>query len=132
MPLIVCYQTSMGSEVIFTSALFFLALIALFFAWSVWIANKRPEIATWRLASFKSGLILAPAAIVMLIPGSAHYLRTGTPAEGIWLVANWIGISLWVCVIVTALTGKGRARTLLVVWGILAFLGVFVANSFVP
>ena|SRR5579862_8288687 len=111
-------------------ALFFLpAAISLFFAWSVWIANKRPTIAGWRLATFRWGLIAAVMAMIAFFPGSVQELRTLEPAHGVSLIANWAGLVLWMIGFAGALTGKGWGRITLVFWGILMFVGVFGISS---
>jgi hypothetical protein len=105
---------------------FFLpAAVSLFFAWSVWIANKRPAIATWRLATFKWGLISAPVTMAVFIPSCLHMIRTMEPARGVWLMANRLGIILWLAGFAAALTGRGWGRITLVLSGIFIFLGVF-------
>ena len=111
-------------------ALFFLpAAISLFFAWSVWIANKRPTIAGWRLATFRWSLIAAVMAMIAFFPGSVQELRTLEPAHGVSLIANWAGLVLWMIGFAGALTGKGWGRITLVFWGILMFVGVFGISS---
>lgn len=110
--------------------LFFLpATVSLYFAWSVWIANKRPAIATWRLNTFRWGLISALVTMAIFIPSCIHMIRTLEPAKGVWLMANRLGVLLWLAGLVFALTGKGWGRITLVLWGILIFLGVFATDS---
>ncbi len=70
-------------DILLLVAMFFLpATIALFFAWSVWIANKRPTIASWRLATFRWDLIAAVMATVAFLPGCIQDLRTLEPGRG--------------------------------------------------
>ncbi len=95
-------------DILLLVAMFFLpATIGLFFAWSVWIANKRPTIASWRLATFRWGLITAVMATVAFFTSCIQDLRTLEPAHGVWLIANWAGIVLWMIGLAGALTGKG-------------------------
>ncbi len=115
-------------------ALFFLpAAVALFFAWSVWIANKRPTIAGWRLVTVGWGLIAAVMAMIAFFPGCVHELRTLQPAHGFWLVVNWAGIVLWMIGLAGASTGKGWGRITLICWGMLMFVGLFgVSSAMIP
>src|SRR5580704_4086191 len=108
------------------------ATIAFFFASAVWIANKRPAIAPWRITSFNCALGCALADMVLFMPNSARFLATQAPATGIWLVTNWTALSLLVLVLGASLTGKGWSRGLLFCWGLLLFLGVFMVYATVP
>jgi hypothetical protein len=114
--------------------MFFLpAAVALFFAWSVWFANKRPIIAGWRLATFRWGLIAAVMATIAFSPGCVQELRTLEPAHGVLLIANWAGIVLWIIGLAGASTGKGWGRITLICWGILMFFGLFgVSSAMIP
>ncbi len=117
-------------DILLLVAMFFLpATVALFFAWSVWVANKRPTIASWCLATFRWGLIAAVMATIAFLPGCVQDLRTLEPAHEVWLIANWAGIVLWMIGLAGALTGKGWGRITLVFWGVLMFVGVFGISS---
>jgi hypothetical protein len=117
------------SSILLMGIFFLPAVLSLFFAWSVWIANKRPAIAMWRLDAFKWGLISASLTTAIFTSSSIQRLRTLEPAQGVWLGANWVGIVLWVISLGAALTGKGWGRIILVLWGVLIFLGVFGIDS---
>jgi hypothetical protein len=105
------------------------AAISLFFAWSVWVANKRPAIAMWRLTAFQWGLISALAAMAIFLPSCIHRIGTLEPDQGAWLIANWMGIAPWATGLAAAFAGKGWGRITLVLWSILIFLGVFGFDS---
>ena len=100
------------------------AIISLFFAWSVWIGNKRPAVSKWRLSMFKAGLIVAIVATATFFSSAAHYTMTQQIAEGIWLELNWTGAVLWLVCLAAALMGKGSGRILLLCWGIFLFVGI--------
>jgi hypothetical protein len=109
------------------------AAISLYFAWSVWIGNKLPAIAKWRLFAFRWGLVSALAAMGIFSVTCAHMLGALENARGIWLVANWVGIVLWVTGFTGALAGTGRGRVTLFLWGILMFAGVFgISSAMIP
>jgi hypothetical protein len=62
---------------------FFLpAAISLFFAWSVWISNKRPAIARWRLIAFRWGLVSAVMTTAVFAVTSVHMIRSLENATG--------------------------------------------------
>jgi hypothetical protein len=110
--------------------MFFLpAVLSLVFAWSVWIANKRPVIAEWRLATFRLGLVFASAAVVLLVTSCVQMLRTLQPAQGPFLVANWLASLLWGLGASASLFGKGAGRTALFSWGLLMIIGALGASS---
>jgi hypothetical protein len=117
------------SSTLIVGVFFLPATVSLFFAWSVWIANERPAIATWRLNAFNWGLICALVTVALLIPSSVHMIRTLEPAKGVWLMVNRLGILLWFAGLVAALTGKGWGRICLVLCGVFIFLGVFGIDS---
>ena len=56
------------------------AAISPFFAWSVWVANKRPAIATWRLTAFNWVLISSLATMAIFVPSCVHMMGTLEPA----------------------------------------------------
>jgi hypothetical protein len=109
---------------VFVAAYFLPASVLLYFAWSLWIANPRPEIAKWRLNTFRWGLILAPLAMSVEIPGGVHYIRTYGPPDWFLGTLNVLGLLLWVLSFAAAFAGKGKARGLLLCWAILAMFGL--------
>lgn len=114
-------------------AMFFLpAVILLYFAWAVWIANPRPEIAKWRLSTFKWGLVFSPLSMAAQIPGGVHYLGTWGPPNWFLGTLNGIGLLLWSLSFAAAFTGQGWARGLLCCWAILAMLGLLAIYMMVP
>ena len=117
------------SSILIVGIFFLPATVSLFFAWSVWIANKRPAIAAWRLNTFKWGLISASSTTAVFFLSCVRMLKTLEPAHGIWLAVNWVGIVLWVASFAAALTGKLWGRICLVLWWVLIFLGVFGTDS---
>lgn len=120
-------------EVLFVGLFFLPASISLFFAWSVWIANRRPAIAMWRLNTFRWGLVSASAATVILGLTSAHMLISLENARGAWLIPNWVGAVSWVTGLAGALTGRGWGRVTLLLWGTSIFLGVFgISLAMIP
>ena len=123
---------SLLSISVFVALAFLPATVLLYFAWSVRIGNKRPDIAGWRLSTFRWGLICAPISMAALVPGEVNYLETwGTPN---WVlgVMNWVGFLLWIFSLAASLTGKGRARVLLCGWGVLAILGTLAVYLTYP
>jgi hypothetical protein len=114
------------SIVAFVGMVFLPAAALLFFAWSVWSSNKRPQTAEWRIAAFKFGLACVPVSMALLAPGGAHYLKAWGPPNLVFTIANWLGLLLWAFGVVAALIGTGRARWLLFSSGVLEMLGVLV------
>jgi hypothetical protein len=112
------------SASLFVGFYFLPASVLLYFAWAVWITNRRPEIAGWRLNTFKWGLILAPLAMAVEIPGGVHYLLTYGPPNWSLGVLNWLGLLLWFLSFVAAFAGRGKARGLMCCWAILAMVGL--------
>ncbi len=117
------------SALILVTVFYLPATIALFFAWSIWGANQRPPIASWRLLTFRWALIVASMTTVIFAATSARMLATLQGATGFWLAANWTGAALWVPALVSAFVGKGSSRAVLVLWGVFAFLGIFGTSS---
>jgi hypothetical protein len=121
------------SEILFVGLLFLPASVSLFFAWSVWIANKRPAISTWRLNTFRWGLISALVATVIFAFTCAHMFISLENSRGVWLIANWVGTIFWVAGLAGASTGRGWGKVTLFLWGILMFAGVFgVSSAMIP
>ena len=90
-------------------------------------------IATWRLVMFRWGLIAAVMATIAFFPSCVHQLRTLEPAHGVWLIANWVGIVLWMIGLSGASTGKGWGRVTLICWGILMFVGMLgISEIMIP
>ena|SRR5579863_2840733 len=119
-----------GFDTLVLVFVFFLpAVVSLYFAWSVWIANTRPAIAGWRRIAFQCGLIAALLTVALLGASSIDLVRTLRPAQGVWLLGNWFAAVLWVAALGAACAGKGWGRVLLLCWGILIFLGVFGLQS---
>lgn len=120
--------------VAFVSIVFLPAFVLWFFALSVWIANKRPEMSVWRAATFKWGLISGAAAMALLAPASARILtdQVGTPLPLIWGILNLLGVLLWLISFGAAFTGKRWGRALLLVSGLLTVLAVFAIDIFGP
>jgi hypothetical protein len=116
----------------FLVIVFLPAAVALVFAWGVWMAGKRPAIAPWRISAFNWALGCALADTVIFLPNSFRFLTTEAPATGIWFAANCTGLALLILVLGASLVGKGWSRGLLLCWGVLLFLGVFVVYTRVP
>ncbi len=116
-------------KVAFVSILLLPAVILLAFAWSVWIANKRPMIREWRLKAFGSGMLAASGSTAWFVVACLHLLSAGEPAQGAWLFFNWMGTLLWLFGLGAAFSGKGAGRILLVSSGIMLVLGVFGITS---
>jgi len=109
---------------------FFLpAILCLVFVCFGWFANKRPSIKEWRITTFRWALILAPLATVLFFTSAVHLLLRLKPAQGSWLLFNYLAIALWALCLAAAFTGKGWGRALLIGWWILLFVGVFGAAS---
>lgn len=116
-------------------ALLFLlpAGVSLFFARSVWFANKRPQISFWRLSAFRWGLILASATYVLFLISGYQLFLTLEPAAGVWLVADWLGLALWISGIAGAIAGRGSGRVLLLCWAALMFCGLLgISGAIIP
>jgi hypothetical protein len=109
------------------------AAVTLFFAWSVWFANKRPQISLRRLSAFRWGLILASAAYVLFLIAGYHLLLTLEPAVGVWLIGDWFGLALLALSIAGAIAGRGSGRILLLCWAALMFFGVLgITGAMIP
>jgi hypothetical protein len=107
--------------------------IALFFAWAMWIGNRRPAIAKWRLTAFYGGLIAASVTTVIFQITSSHMLKTLENAHGIWLTANWAGAVLWLVGLAGGIAGKSWGRGTLIAWTLLMFLGEFgISSAMIP
>ena len=120
------------SVVTFLSIAFLPAITVLVLACVAWIAGRRAEITPWRLVTFKWALTIAFLDTVLFLPAAIRFLAMGIPATGIWLAANWLSVALLVVVFAAAFAGKGWSRSLLVFWGLLLFLGVFMVYARVP
>jgi hypothetical protein len=108
---------------------FFLpAILCLVFVCLGWFANKKPSIKEWRISTFRWGLILAPLATVLLFTSAVHLLLKPKPAQGPWLLFNYLAIALWALCLAAAFTGKSWGRALLISWGILVCVGVLGAD----
>ena len=114
--------------ILFVVLLLLPALIALFMAWAMWIANKRPTAPGWRILIFRCGLISALLTVALWFPSLSYYSATELPAQGIRLAANWVGSVLWLFGLVAALAGKGPGRIALACWGVFMLLGVVGIN----
>ncbi len=116
-------------EFAFVAIVLLPAVVLLVFAWLDWTANKRTAIQEWRLKAFRWGLVAASGSTAWFFAACLHLLGAEQPAQGIWLVFNWIGILLWLVGLAAALAGKGAGRILLFSSGIMLFLGVFGIDS---
>jgi hypothetical protein len=109
------------------------AVILLAFAWSVWIANKRPMIQEWRLKAFRWGLLAASGSTAWFVVACLHLFSAGEPARGFWLFFNWVGILGWLFGFAASLAGKGSGRILLISSSIMLVLGVLgIASATTP
>ena len=108
------------------------ATITFVFAWFMWIANVRPEITRWRVDAFKWSLVCSPICMALFAPGMIHRLATFTPSSRVLLIANWLGLPLWLSGFTTALLGKGPTRAILFFSYALLFLGVPMVYAIVP
>jgi hypothetical protein len=116
----------------FLVIVFLPSAVAFLFAWMIWMANKNPTIAPWRVTTFNWAFGCALADTVLFMPNSIRFLSTEAPATGLWRAANFAGLGLLVLTLGASSTGKGWSRGLLFCWGVLLFLGVFVVYTRVP
>jgi len=94
--------------------------------------NHFPELARWRLVTFNWALICALLDTLLFLGPSARFLATNAPATGIWLITNWLCVVLLLLILAASFIGKGWSRGLLLCWGVLQSLGVFVVYARVP
>jgi hypothetical protein len=112
------------------SFFFFLpAILCLVFVCCGWFANKRPSIKEWRITTFRWALILAPLVTILFFTSAVHLLARLKPAQGPWLLFNYLAIALWALCLAAAFTGKGSGRSLMIGWWIFLVVGLIGADS---
>jgi hypothetical protein len=109
------------------------AAITLFLTSYVWASRKRPELSEGRVRIFRWSLTSTWIAMALFLVTSIDQLKTRQLLPGFWLVLNLSAALLAILCFTGAVTGRGWARALLLTWGVLLILGMFmVVVSTIP
>jgi hypothetical protein len=109
------------------------AAIALTATSYVWAAGKQSELSDRRVRIFRWSLTSAWIAMALFLVTSIDQLKTRQLLPGFWLVLNLSAVLLAMLGFAGAVTGRGWSRALLLTWGALLIMGMFmVVASTIP
>jgi hypothetical protein len=109
------------------------AAIALIVTSYVWAARKQSALSEGRVRIFRWSLTSAWIAMALFLVTSVDQLKTRQILPGFWLVLNLSALLLAILGFAGAVTGKGWSRALLLTWGALLIMGMFmVVVSTIP
>ena len=109
------------------------AAITLFVTSCVWASRKQSELSEGRIKIFVWSLTSAWIATALFLVASIDQLKTRQLLPGFWSVLNLSAALLAIVGFIGAATGRGWARALLLTWGALLILGMFmVVASTIP